>query len=371
MADAAILNQLEVLTRELATIKANQATKFNLSSNDIIRTFDNIAKFSGEDNYKLKSFLKSVKSAEDLCGDQNYDLKAYCLTRVINGQIIGRARNAILEIPEGERSWTNVVQTLSQRFRPKQTIHQLLYFAKELKVFNLKDLFNKLNEVKSNCNEICDFDDESAFTYNAIDKEIVQILKNKIIPIVQLQIDQSKTLTELENILCQSEIYTCADIIKFSFRLNTQRNGNTGFNRNPTQNRHQHNKPHQNNNYSQNNSYPQNYSGSFATSKHNLFPQNNSSQNYSGQFSNPRNNHFQQQHFNQSNSGQFSGPRNNNFQPMSNKNHNNSQNFNRIPQSSGQFRNNSAQVRRDEPMEIDNINQSVNFTEEPRRANYQ
>lgn len=102
----------------------------------------------------------------------------------INSNIIGKARNGILEIPENQHDWTTVKATLTFRFKRKYTIHQLLFQAKALKIFNLKDLFNKLTSIKSDISEICHFENESTFTYENIDKEFV--LKSKVIPILQI-----------------------------------------------------------------------------------------------------------------------------------------------------------------------------------------
>lgn len=214
---ATLIQQLSSQEARFCTI---QQTRFQLNADQIIRNFNEIPPFSGEDTYKLKSFLKAVNTVEALCGTNNNDLKEYCLARLVNSKVIGKAREAILEIPEHERNWERTVQTLFLRFRPKQTIHQLLYHAKELKVYNLKDAFNKLTKIKSEANEICDFDDENYFTYQAIDRELVQTLKSKLNPVIQLQIDHSKNLSELDNIFCQTEIYLSDDIIKPSHRIN-------------------------------------------------------------------------------------------------------------------------------------------------------
>lgn len=129
--------QVTRLTQQLASQEARfqtiQQTRFQLTPDQIIRNFNEIPPFSGEDAYKLKSFLKTVNTVEALCGDNNPELKQYCLARLVNAKIIGKARETILEIPEAERNWQRTVQTLALRFRPKQTIHQLLFIAKDIK----------------------------------------------------------------------------------------------------------------------------------------------------------------------------------------------------------------------------------------------
>lgn len=64
----------------------------------------------------------------------------------------------------------------------------MLFQAKELKAYNLKDLFNKLTTIKSEINEICDFESNNDFTYRNIDKELVLILKSKLM--LQIQVNE-------------------------------------------------------------------------------------------------------------------------------------------------------------------------------------
>lgn len=146
-----LVQQVQLLTTKVAEqdaiINTANLTRFRLTASQIIKSFNDIKPFSGADSYKLKSFLKSVENVEILCGDNNNDLREYCLRSIVNTKIIGKARNAMLEIPEDQRNWTTVVKTMMLRFKPKHTIHQLLFQAKEMKVFSLKDLFNKLTTI--------------------------------------------------------------------------------------------------------------------------------------------------------------------------------------------------------------------------------
>lgn len=218
-----LIAQVQLLTTKLAEqeaiVNSGALTRFQLTPSQIIKNFNDIKAFSGEDSYKLKSFLKAVDNAETLCGDGNRELREYCLKLTVNSKIIGKARNTILEIPENQRNWSTVVTTLTSRFRPKFTIHQLLFQAKEIKVYNLKDLFNKLTTIKSDISEICDFENNSTFTYESIDKELVLTLKSKVIPMLQIQIDENKTLFELDNEFCVSEIYLSTEVIKPIFKI--------------------------------------------------------------------------------------------------------------------------------------------------------
>lgn len=195
-------------------------TQFRLTADQIIKHFTDIPLFSGEDSYKLKSFLKNVEQAELLCGQDNDDLRTYCLAKVINGRIVGRARTVLLRIPDQERTWQKVIDTLKQHFRPRSTIHQLLFQARLIKVYNLKDLFNRLTKIEAEANEICDFNNEDNFTYKSIDRELVQIIIDHCIPTFQIHIDENLSLIELDNKMCRTELYHSDEIIKPYYKMN-------------------------------------------------------------------------------------------------------------------------------------------------------
>lgn len=193
------------------------ATKFNLSAMDIITIFEKIKPFSGEDDYKLKTFLQAVSNAEVLCGTAT-GLRLYCLGLVISTKIIGEASNIIAEIAEHSRDWASVVETLKLRYRPKYTVHLPLSQGREIKVNNLKDLFKALFKVKADAYEVCEYNQMTQLTYSAINSELLEILRSKIVPTSQLHIDMTKSLIENHNELCQTELYECEEIIKPEFR---------------------------------------------------------------------------------------------------------------------------------------------------------
>lgn len=191
--------QVAVLTANLTEqmqLTQNRVLQFNLTPEQIIKHFNNIPLFSGEDTFKLKSFLKNVDQAEQLCND-NDELRAYCLAKIINGNIIGKARAIILRIPDAERSWQNVDATLGEHFKPRNTIHKWLFQARGCKVFNLKDLFNKLSNVETEANEICDFNDEETFTYKSTDRELVKMVIDHLIPTMQIHMTKMLHLLSL------------------------------------------------------------------------------------------------------------------------------------------------------------------------------
>lgn len=352
-----LLDQVNTLNQKISEqekkLSEVKSLKFDLTPNQIIRNFNDITPFSGEDHYKLKSFLNAVSDCENLCGD--IELKCYCLKRVINSKIIGMARSTIMEIPDHMRNWCNVMQHLKLKFRPKETIHQLLFKAKETKVHNLKDLFNKLNKYKSDCSEICDYDNEDIFTYNSIDKELVQILKSKLVPIAQLQIDLNLSLFELDNFLCKSEIYLSDDIIKFEYRIH--KNGKNNFINKKFS--------HNNQKNSKNSDYNVIYNSNFNHNNSNSLQRNHNTNN-----TNNFNNGSHAQHHNTTNNNNFNRQGQFRFNPRQFRfNSNNSNQFNRNNQ-------NRNETRSVEPMEVDNIvrspelNPEVNFIEPPQLVNY-
>lgn len=106
-----------------------------------------------------------MEQAEQLCGDANEELRAYCLGKVIHGRIVGQA---ILRIPDQERTWTAVIETLMQKFKPKTKFHHLLFQARIIKIHNSKYMFNKLENIESQANEIYDFNDGGEISYKKL-----------------------------------------------------------------------------------------------------------------------------------------------------------------------------------------------------------
>ncbi len=321
----------------------SSAAHFNLTADQIIRNFSDIQPFSGDNNYKLKSFLKAVDDAEILCGEENDTLKTYCLRKTINNKIIGPARNVILEIPEDKRTWSCITTQLKLRFRPKNTINNLLFQAKNLRVSNLKELFYKFSHIKSECTEICDFDDENQFTYGNIDKELVKLLTLKLIPILQVQVNKNLSLYELDNSFCQTEAYYDQTLIKFEYRLKSNNYKNISNYKNHNSN-NQNTFKRSNNFYNHNNNNDNNnYNNTIDSRQFNNTEQNRQN---SERFTN------NSQQFRRSGTGQYKQPQQHNYSGQFKQ--------------SGQFRQSgqSNQYRnRPEPMEVDTINKTeeVNF----------
>lgn len=218
------IQNLEMTVKELEE-KSRNPNLFNLTSNEIIQMFYKIQPFSGENDYKLKPFLEIVKHVAVLCGE-NDELKTFCIQIIINHKIIGLAKDIILEIPKNQRTWSNIVEHLKIKFRPTNTIDNLLIQANQLKVRNLKDLFNKLTKIKTNCHEICDFNEENHLKYKYINRVLVELLITKVVPSIQSQIDSKKSLFELDSYFCQTDEYYNPNLIKNKYQLNNYQSQN-------------------------------------------------------------------------------------------------------------------------------------------------
>lgn len=74
-----LTQQVQLLTQKMleqeALLKTSSVTKFQLTASQVIKNFNDVKPFSGEGNYKLKSFLKQIENAEKLCEDVNRELR--------------------------------------------------------------------------------------------------------------------------------------------------------------------------------------------------------------------------------------------------------------------------------------------------------
>lgn len=356
---AELANRIE---QQRQQINALQPTLFELSPNQIIQQFNNICPFTGENYQNLPLFLRNVEAALELCGQDNRNLKDYCLRQVIQTKIGGQARSFILEIPENLRTWATVVQTLRERFRPRTTIMQQMLQAREVKVFNLKDLLHKISSIKAKCNEILDFDNTN-YSFESIDSELVQIVKYKLIPIVSLQIDSNSSLSEIIHKFSTEEVFQTNEAIKECYRLKSSNDATT-----KTNTRNQISRP---NSYNNNNRYNFNSNQNYNNGQNRTYNSNpnynngpsrtyNSNPNYNNgpnRTYNPNANYNNQQNSSFNHNTNHTNNNNNHFNPFNASNNRFAYNNQNRPNNNYNYLNNNRSV----PMEVDSVTQMQPF----------
>lgn len=216
---ATLQNTIQQIQIQLQQVNiSNHMQQTQMTPVEIRKTFRDIPVFSGEDKYRLSTFLRNVQAAESNCTSQQ--LQVQCLQKVINERITGRAQNVISRLSPSERTWENVKEALKAEFRPPGDITDMLYEAKYTKVQTIKDLLSKLRHVESKCIEIMDFDGHETYNHNLLNRDLVKIFIKKLNPIQQQLIDQNSTLCEIHRKMSSLDVYTDENAIDQKHKIN-------------------------------------------------------------------------------------------------------------------------------------------------------
>lgn len=353
--------QLQALIQQQQHEINTHRLPFVMNPAQIIETFNSIKSFSGdEDSYQWRTFRRAVNGAISLCGDQDVNLRTYCLNRVVNTKIVGSAASLLLEMPNDNLTWEAVVEFLEQRYRPRGTTCDLIYKARITKVLSLEDMFTKFHQIKLQANEIFYSNGNDKANMTNFDNELVKIVKTKMLGQYQVQVQPDMTLEQLDRHCESFETYQDINVIKPEDRINANRNNNR----------------QENQIYTNSNSY-NNQNNRFNRYNNNNYGNNNNTQQYrnsnnGNNGSNYRNNNTQNtsnnRNYQPTNNQQYNNQQNYRAQPNNNSQHNNQQQFHQQPNQpnapwGNQFNNsnrfqNSQQPNnntRPEPMELGSL----------------
>lgn len=320
---------------------------FQLTADQIINKFQRIRTFYGKQDYSLQEFISAVENVTVLCGN-NVELLQHGLHTIVKEKIQGDARTCIQRLGD-DLTWPQIKDELRAQFRPRKSYRKLLDETHNIKVGNLRELFNIIRSINFQLNEIYDYDDNKPSNYSPAnnDKNLVDIIKGMLVGSYRINIRNNMTLNQVFNTFDDLGLLDEVDVIHYSFRKNHRDHHNHNVHRKEFKNKDIERKTQ---NFSPNND-------------RNTGP--NNFRNFSGQFR--RNENFRQErnfsNFN-NHSGQF---RQHNNQQRTFNNNNNSGQFRYRQNNNPHFNPNNDVV----PMEIDNIqNPDVNFFAEPRKESY-
>lgn len=241
------------------------------------------------------------------------------------------------------KSWESVKVELTKHYSPKETYHQLYHEAFNLKNLNVRQYYYNLSAILNKLNEKFEFDDTnpSEFKPEVNEKLILRTFKSNIDPYLA-SIIVSRSITSLREAF---DLFECEGLLNSKPKseynnknAGTQSRFNQKYNSNSSENKNitSFNQNHRN-------------SGRFNQNNRNLGSFNQNNRNAGGFNPNFRN------------SGMFNSNRRNPV--FFNQNQNNNQN---------PFRqnNNYTQQRSQEPMDVDHLQQEVNFLSLPLKHIY-
>lgn len=353
--------KLEQYGQLIATIQRPQPViapeaAFRLNPEHIINQFRHLKVFNGTSEYSLSSFTKSVENATQLCAG-NQPLLQYVMQIVFNEKIQGDAEKCIRRLGD-DLTWDSVKEKLRQHYQPNRSYSELFNYCRYVKVTNLRELFSEFKNINYQINEMYDFDERKPDIYRPenVDRDLVEILIEKIDGNVRAHILENESMIEIFNKYARLKLLDDERTIDINHRRirnrNEKYNAPLRRNQNEFSNKCEYSDSKRNsNNSDQYRNYYQ---------KHN---QNNVERKFADNSRQIRNTYQRQ------NSGQFRNTyQGHNFQ------------FGRQANNSGQYRrptNYFSEQNRDqlnnnnvEPMEIENIQRSENFTNGPRITTY-
>lgn len=285
------LEQQRVQQQQQPQNQGNQHI-FQLTSDQILTHFRQLKPFNGKDDYKLTEFIKAVEKAADLC--VNEGLRDYALQTVLNEKILGDAKRCIQRLGDS-LSWETAKAELKLHFRPQKDYVQLINECRNVKVGNLRELFEIVKSVNYKLNELYSFEEIEdrpvIYSPENNDKHLVGIVMEKLDSLVRGNVEKNSTLIEIYNRFADLKLLDDERAINFFHRKlkNFSKSNNRETNRHTSKQYHSHNTSNFNsNNINNNNNYrgSSNYHNTNYRGNHNNNPINgNNSNNHSGRFS--------------------------------------------------------------------------------------
>lgn len=350
----AMINLQQKHQLEIDNLKKSIAAKpiflFELTSDQIINKFQTIRPFNGKDDHSLFEFINAVENVTYLCNN-NEQLVKHGMTIVLMEKLQGEARRCIHRLGQ-TMTWEDMKTELKIHFKPKKSYRKLMDECRGLKVHNLRELLNILRDINCQLNEVYELDNlkPSNFSPEINDQNLVEIVKEMIVGSYRINISRKSKLIDIVNIFEELELLDEWDVIHPKFRKNRE-NKNLTHNNSGINKKFSHNNSGQNGNFRHYNNSGQNRN--FINSNNSGQNRNFVNSNNSGQYRNHNyNNSFHNQNFT-NNSGQ------------NNRNHNSSGQYRNLNNSN--FQNNNHSI----PMEVDNMQEDVNFLNEPQETDYQ
>lgn len=317
----------------------NRNTTVIFTINDLIKDAQRIGEFRGDGSYALVSFLREVDTILPMFNDHP-NIKVYVFQRIIINKIQGAALEVIQTLGSGA-TWEEIKQELVNNFGVQKSYHQLYHEAFSARNYQVRDYYNILKIILSQLNEKYEHDIKKPNEFNPKTNEslILKTFLDNIDPnLASIVLNRNvKTLREAYSTLENLGLIREHRKTKFNNIQMKQIN----VNKMQCYPRQGNNNNVRNNNFGQ---FKYNYSN-------NQRQQDNSTRN--------------------NNSGQF---RYNYSNDQAQLRQNNANNFRQTPfgNRSNQYRRyNTTTVHRSEPMDVDHIQQEVNFLSTPRKHTYQ
>lgn len=243
-----------------------------LTPKDILAQFRHLKPL--DKDHSVTGFTASVEAILDLCPGNNQQLIRLSMAIVMNEKILGPTGNYIREIGP-DANWQQIKTKLMDYHRPKSTYGDIFNKCRNVKVSSLRELFNYFEKAKYELSQIYLFDEIKPQIYepSRVDKDLVNVLIEKIDIPLRSHIDQNSTLNEVITRYTQIRALDDPRVIHYRHKQKNTQSQNQPFIK-PT------NQPHQTNtnqHKTQNSQRP--YQNHINTNQNNTNQQRNNTQN--------------------------------------------------------------------------------------------
>lgn len=197
---------------------------------DVIEQFRRLRPL--DEKHNTRSFIRSVESTMELCGD-NEQLLKYGLQIVVNEKILGEAGRSIRELDYGA-SWTQIKEKIMLGNQPNKTYSAIFNHCRQVKVSNLNELFTCFTKAKYEINEIYQVDLRKPGIYEPanVDRDLVDLLLEKIDGHVRAHIAEDETLQNIITRYTKLRLLDDRRAIDYRHRKPIDRKGQENFGKN-------------------------------------------------------------------------------------------------------------------------------------------
>lgn len=226
-----VQQQLQQQQQPQAQLQAQPQQGLWLTPKDLLTQFRQLR--SLDKDHDATAFIASVEAVLALCPRENQQLIDLATAIIMNEKISGDAGDYIRGLGT-DATWDQIKAKLIDHHRPRTTYSDIFSRCRNVKVSNLRELFTYFEKSKSELNKIYMYDDTRPEIYepNRVDKDLVNILIEKIDIPLRSHSDQNNTLNEI--ITNYTRIRALDDPRTIHYR-HRKKNQQTQYNNNKTE----------------------------------------------------------------------------------------------------------------------------------------
>lgn len=225
--------QIRLQQQQINEPQRTQQHNRRLSTMEILQQFRQLR--SLDKNHNVLAFINSVEAVMALCPSDDIELAKLAMSIVANDKIIGEAANYVQELGINA-TWEEIKAKLLDQYRPRYTYGDVFMKFRNLKVCNLRELFEFTRKSKFEINQLYLYDEDKPTLYKpeCVERDLVNIIIDKIDIPMRTHSDKQCSLNQLITRYTQIEALDDYRVIHLKYRKNNKLNNNQKTNSNNT-----------------------------------------------------------------------------------------------------------------------------------------